>query len=105
MALSNILNEPAKEITESVVGIAAMVPFVGVIWWLASTGPDDMPFIQRFFIATAVVVAVILVLLISLVVTHAIGEAICNKIRERNKRLRAQREWRDRFANVQRGCT
>jgi hypothetical protein len=92
MALSNILNEPRREITESMIGIGLItIPIIGdyaFARWLegATTGSCPWPLgmlVGLFF-------AVLIIALGSALIlgSHALGEAICNKLQEHGIHLR-----------------
>ncbi len=95
MALSNILNEPQREVTESVVGLALLAMYFVcdysfALWFCKITAaPNNGCFwIVVFFIGPLLT----LVIVAALFATHAIGESICNALERRGVRLRPSRE-------------
>lgn len=89
MALGNIGREPRREITESLLGILAVVPFFYLdyrlsVAWDAARGPNDPVFPAMLFImAIGLVIGAFILfvgLLIFLAVTHSIGEWICDRL-------------------------
>ena len=93
MALSNIFREPRREITESIVGIAAFgVAMAGdyhfARWFeeitTNSEGHGGCPWplgLMFGFIFLGIIIAVVFF-------THAIGDSICNALQERGIHLR-----------------
>ena len=93
MALSNLLNEPQREITETVVGIAAIVPF-GILdyytaTWIYKPGKDD--FIFLLFFTTIFIFLCLFVLIIAAILIHLLGEFICNTLDRHGLHLRPTR--------------
>lgn len=90
MALSNIFNEPRREITETVIGISAFSLFALYDWWFAfwfhkvSANEDGSGAcsIEKSFLL-GIIVAVVFVIL--LYVIHWIGESICNGLAKLNR--------------------
>lgn len=97
MALSNIFREPRREITESVVGIAAAAIAVGIVapgdyyfalWFEEITGghktggcPWELG--MAFFGPCAG-----LLILGAILATHGLGDAICNRLERVGLQLR-----------------
>jgi hypothetical protein len=98
MALSNMLNEPRREITESLVGIVMVTPLVVVDYYLGSWltsqfQPGQCPLTLGMIIAFGIELIAIVFLVYAAFATHALGEAICNALqacgihlRPRNRR-------------------
>lgn len=97
MALSNIFQEPRREITESMVGIAVFSAVMGAdyglaVWFHAFTAPMQIgacpiPLGMVFgFIAMLLGVACIFI-------THAIGESACAALARRGIELRPQQRY------------
>lgn len=88
MALSNIGNEPRREITESVIGIAAVVLYIAADYLTVTLvfGLTDPLLIVAgslgFFIVTIGVIPLLLLF------THAIGEEICDLLGRADPRPR-----------------
>jgi hypothetical protein len=98
MALSNILKEPRREITESAIGTAILVAGVYVdykvvMWCLRDYHKDDRYAAIGFFmvVAPALMGAA---LFVALALPHAIGEGICNALERNGIRLRPLRRYR-----------
>jgi hypothetical protein len=95
MALSNIFREPRREITESAIGITVFVLIVmgplAIAWHVASeavAADHNLPFLLPF-IATIIGELVVAVMVFGLsLLTHAIGERVCNGLAERGLELR-----------------
>ena len=88
MALSNIFREPRREITESVVGITVfsliVVGPIALAWYAANDSirqDHDMPWGGVFII-------MILLQLAAAAGTHALGEAVCNRLQRAGIHLR-----------------
>lgn len=96
MALSNMLKEPRREITESVIGLALLGAWLVLDYYFAmwlqeitsggSGNPCPWPIAMIFIgpCATAMILGVIFA-------AHAIGEAICDSLERNGVRLRPQR--------------
>jgi len=93
MALSNIFREPRREITESVVGVGALLVFGGgyvrLIVWLADSlyRPGDNYSGDLFACFLFSIVAMIVIWIV-VAVAHRIGEAICNALQASGIHLR-----------------
>jgi Na+/melibiose symporter-like transporter len=76
MALSNIGNEPRREITEQLIGFAAILGFLaldyGVTRWLGATKP-------YYIVMIMMMVGVIGVFVVGVVTifAHSVGELVC----------------------------
>lgn len=92
MALSNIFREPRREITESAVGIAIVAGFLYGDYcfaaWLYSMTADNPR--GGFPVVLGMIMGVVffIVCIGMLVLTHALGEAICNALAKRGLELR-----------------
>jgi hypothetical protein len=96
MALSNIFREPRREITESAIGVAALIPFaVADIffapWFHEVTGGDahgGCPVGLAYFVGAFALLAGCVVMILLALASHAIGEGICNSLARRGLELR-----------------
>lgn len=99
MALSNILREPRREITESAVGILAVgavaVPalwldYLFAVWFREVSGGDasGVPWPVGIVIGALLTLAAVLFFSMVLAATHAAGEGICNALQRRGIYLR-----------------
>jgi hypothetical protein len=98
MALSNILREPRREITETLMGLAILaVPiwldYRFAIWFEITTGAtnprDPCPWpVGMIFgaIFAAVLVAVLFVI-------HALGNVTCNTLEAHGVQVRPRQRW------------
>lgn len=90
MALSNIVREPRREITESAVGIALVAAFVAGDYWFslwlqnAMGGWSYCPWPLGMWAGVALALGLVLVT----VITHAIGEEVCDALQRRGVHLR-----------------
>lgn len=94
MALSNIFNEPRREITESLVGIAIVslgvgvcAGFVALEWWFDPTLLLTDAVLKLLILAACGAILVFAVV-VFLHVTHALGDAACNAFQARGIHLR-----------------
>ena len=92
MALSNILREPRREITETAIGVAVVgIPIALDYVFGVAVSDDKHPvwlgmllgavLLALAFLATAGVLIVVLGI-------HEVGEGICNTLQKRNIHLR-----------------
>ena len=94
MALSNIFREPRREITESLVGILPLIAFIWTSWYLTDwIWPPEMRAnsVDRAFafgVTMIILLVGVLILWVLLIVTHAIGETICDSLARRGLELR-----------------
>lgn len=95
MALSNIFNEPRREIVEQIVGMTAVAVVVGgygfAVYHLAMHFHDSHP--ERDFdlqVAASILIlaSFALVTVIFIILTHAVGDRICNALQARGIHLR-----------------
>lgn len=107
MALSNLRNEPRREITEQVLGVLTTAAFFGIdfggaYWWNLKVSPLEWPYflITMALIPMGLFAAVMLAILLA-IITHGIGEAVCEVLdnwnldpRPRLRRNRNTGEWR-----------
>ena len=91
MALSNILKEPRREITEQLVGTLVIfgLPVADAIF--AHCAPWDMMGIG-LSLGTILALGVAAVVAVANIV-HAIGEATCNALEARGVHLRPRRRY------------
>ena len=101
MALSNMLREPRREITETVVGLAAIVGFCFLdypfaIWFQEATGGlphGGCPWPLGLFVG-----AIVLVLVLGLAIfVHFVGEEICDALARRGAELRPKQRYQRRY--------
>ncbi len=91
MALTNILREPRREITEIAVGAGTVCAFLVPIYlfgrWMEQFSNRDgepCPLFLGMFAGFLVIVVVVVILFL----VHAIGEAICNNLQRNGIDLR-----------------
>ncbi len=89
MALSNILNEPRREITESIVGLIILCAFMAVdyafgVWLENVAGHNDIPWPIGMILGIPATILLVAILF----VTHAIGESVCNILQKNDIHLR-----------------
>lgn len=79
MALSNIFVEPRREITETIIGLAAVGGFLSLDYWLVSRLPwpsgADAGFFYFEMFGMAIILAAVFILL---VLIHKLGDVLCN---------------------------
>lgn len=95
MALSNIFNEPRREITETAVGLTICAPFVVLDYYLSvywqSHDRDTVWFGLYLLIVGMGLIGGAAVLALLTVVAHALGERLCNVLQDRGIHLRPRR--------------
>lgn len=83
MALSNLANEPRREITEQAIGAASIVGFLGADYalslYLFSTPKDGAEIALGMIIAGIALIGGLLLLTVGI---HAIGEMVCDMMEE-----------------------
>ncbi len=101
MALSNILKEPRREITETLLGFAVVVTVIGVplladyglaIW--LEDGKHSLP--ERMLFGPLIALTGIALIALLTMVTyliHEIGEAICNSLEAKGVQLRPRQRY------------
>ena len=93
MALSNIFNEPRREITESLVGVALLgewffADYKFGCWFSGHASNCNIEdAVGGMFLGAIATAGLALVLLL----THALGEITCDTLEGRGVRLRPQR--------------
>lgn len=100
MALSNIWREPRREITESAVGLAIAGGYLYLLcrfagWfahWRAGSAYRD-PNGGDYFGGAVTGIGVTIGVIILLLVSHAIGEGVCNGLARRGIELRPRKRW------------
>jgi hypothetical protein len=93
MALSNIRREPQREITESAVGLVIFGLFMWadyeVALWMIEVGPPHAPPVPIVMIlASAFLLGGVGLLVGIILVTHQIGDAVCNALERNGLHLR-----------------
>jgi len=97
MALSNILREPRREITETAIGLSLIVLFCLADYYLADIVYSSMMMIDdrhdnflhvMSFIASALVIIVIIG---GFVLAHSMGQSLCDWLQKNNIHLRPKR--------------
>lgn len=94
MALTNILREPRRELTETVVGLALVGPLVVADYyfaaWLQSADhePNPLPIPLGMILGVSSLVGCVAVLVAVLMVVHVIGEALCDSLARHGRELR-----------------
>lgn len=103
MALSNIFNEPRREITESVVGIGIVAVLIvsdypAACWFQEFTGGAQYgcPWRLGLLLIPVVMVLVVMVSMMALFATHALGDAACDALQRRGIHLRPRNRPGDR---------
>ena len=91
MALSNMLNEPRREITETAAGIGLVclpvgLDYFGVLWLRDPADPDPV-WVWMVVVAIGMLFAAVGVALCALLI-HAVGEVICDFLEDRGLYLR-----------------
>ena len=94
MALSNILREPRRELTETAVGLAIVVPLIYADYsfgqWLQDYagydkhGDAHLPWVIGMGVGTLAGIAISL----SAIIIHALGTAICDTLDKHDIHLR-----------------
>ena len=90
MALTNILREQRRELTETVVGLALVGPLVVADYyfaaWLQSADhePNPLPIPLGMILGVLSLVGCVAVLM----VVHVIGEALCDSLARHGRELR-----------------
>lgn len=107
MALSNMLREPRREITESVVGIAVVGGILGPLCWAdyrlavaweisagySSNGAAYMPWLAAMIVLFMAGLVGLGVLSILIVAAHALGDRICDALQRRGVHLRPKQRY------------
>lgn len=111
MALSNMLREPRREITESVVGIAFLALVIGGfarfgMWFANRTTDANNPYGPMVFVGMLVALVSIFVLIALAYFTHFVGEEVCDKLKKHGLELRPKEraETRERRAAYIKQC-
>lgn len=91
MALSNIFNEPRREIIETIVGLAVMALPGYVTYLIASTyrlwDPTLPYFLSLVFAAISLFIMLMAVIGVAIFI-HFVGEEVCEALDDRGIRLR-----------------
>lgn len=90
MALSNMLKEPRREITESVVGILLVLMYASVAITIQQL---VNPYIKDVAISTVIGIFAPIFGYLILVGIHAIGEAACNALARKGIELRPKQRY------------
>lgn len=101
MALSNMLREPRREITETVVGlltiIATVTPLGWLDWrvsaWATASSPPNEAFIDFVFWLVLIVPVSSVAAFGVLILIHAVGEGVCNAFQLHGIDLRPRRRY------------
>lgn len=91
MALTNILREPQREITEQIVGTLFIVLLLGLAYPLAvwmGPGSGGVPLLLRLPLALLIEVAGTITLTMIAFGIHEIGEGLCNALAKKGVELR-----------------
>lgn len=90
MALSNIFREPRREITESAVGITLVSAFVFADYlfasWLVDEGTKHPT--EDLILGMVMGVGVLGIVVGGTILTHALGESLCNKLEKAGIQMR-----------------
>jgi hypothetical protein len=92
MALSNIFREPRREITESAIGLAIIGAYLYAdycfgVWFQTATGRDHALRVAGMAIGLLITCIAALMIL----VTHWLGEFVCDSLADRGLELRPRR--------------
>jgi hypothetical protein len=95
MALTNILNEPRREITETIVGFGIVAAFIYVDYKFAQWAKLDPLDGQIASIIVGLIVGIVLVIGIAavLVIIHAVGQGVCNSLERHGIQLRPRKRY------------
>jgi len=92
MALSNIWREPRREITESVVGLAALIPAALFDNWFAAwfirNVDDRCPPPIAYFLGILSLGLGCFFLVAFAIFSHYVGEEVCDRLAKRGLELR-----------------
>lgn len=96
MALSNIFREPRREIVETVVGAAIVLPLIYAdyqfgLWFQARNSSQETAHLVFGMIVGLFGLAIAGVILTGI---HALGDAVCNRLQERVIHLRPKQRVR-----------
>jgi hypothetical protein len=96
MALNNIFREPRREITESVLGLAAVITVAYLDYHLSAVIKSYPSFKGSDISVIAITIPWLVgagtaILWLFLQVTHMIGEGICNSLARRGLELRPRK--------------
>lgn len=96
MAIGNMLREPRREITESLVGLAIVaVPvwadYRFAVWLQRATGDCPWPAGMLLGLLGAIIVFVATGLVVF--GTHALGETVCNALQRKGVHLRPRQRY------------
>jgi predicted PurR-regulated permease PerM len=87
MALSNMGNEPRRELTETFAGLALIVVLCGLAYplarWLQYTSSDRPPLLICIPLALGIMAVVFFLGAMGLYVVHELGEGVCGWLAER----------------------
>ena len=99
MALSNMLREPRREITESLVGAGIIGGPIGAVWlfglWWHSEWPPDSVWggmLMGLLCLSGLAVAIWLIVGVT-VVLHEMGDAVCTALQARGVHLRPKQRY------------
>ena len=101
MALSNIVNEPRREITETIVGLTTVGTIAYAYYrfgvWFQRVADPPPPWVAGVIAGMCVGVLGTLLLIAAAAITHWAGESICNKLeRSYGIRLRPMKRYHGR---------
>lgn len=95
MALSNMIKEPRRELSETFFGILIAAPFVAVDyyfgrWFQSLFSAADKDIINSLILLCGMVVGAVVIGLgfLVLVIVHELGEDFCNAMQKRDIHLR-----------------
>jgi hypothetical protein len=97
MALSNIIKEPQREITETLVGVVALLPPCYVIYKVGNRMALDMKphnvieWVAVYFFAAAVIAVAVFTVGGALKLIHTIGEEISDTLQLHGIHIRPKR--------------
>lgn len=82
MALTNIFNEPRREIIETMVGVVLVGAAIGIVGYLA-LWLNNFQIDRTLPSAVFIVLVMIIVLIAVIVAIHSVGEWFCNWLEDR----------------------
>lgn len=101
MALSNIFREPRREITETIIGLMVLTPYIWVSQHLVTSchqvpGPGGVgltPWPVAYLLAYILVAAAIFFLIVIAIGIHGTGNFVCNQLEVMGLRLRPSKRY------------
>lgn len=103
MALSNIFDEPQREITETLIGFGALcgggwLDYRWATWCLndyVPKTPQDLPYSGALILTMVIGLLAVIGFWIALLIVHALGDFLCDELEIHGIKLRPRRPWED----------